>query len=368
MSRLNDLYTVGGQSPWLDNLKREWLESGEIQSWIDRGVRGITSNPSIFQKAIEGSAAYDAELAQLLAAGASVEEAYWSLVQTDISAALALLRRVYDESEGLDGFVSVEVAPSLAHQTTETIDAAIALKDSIDEPNLYIKVPATSEGVQAVRRLIAQGCSVNVTLIFGLERYREVIEAYIAGLEEFARHHTGDLGRISSVASLFISRVDTEVDHRLDAIGTPEALELRGTAATTQAQLAYQLAMTSFSGERWERLQQRGARFQRPLWASTSTKNPAYPDTLYVDALIGPHTVNTMPDPTLSAFEDHGTVSQTIDSDVEAAQRRWDQLTELVDMDDVAKVLEMQGVDAFQKSYDDLVKVLADKAQTLRPH
>ena len=325
MGRLHDLYEFEGQSPWLDNLKRAWLESGEIQQWIDRGVRGITSNPSIFQKAIETGEEYTEQFSELIGSGSSIEDAYWKLVVQDIEGALALLRPVYDESDGIDGYVSVEVAPSLAHDREGTEEAARVLDDLIDEPNLLVKIPATEAGVGAIRAMIGESRSVNVTLIFSLERYAAVMEAYIAGLEDALADGAVDLSAIASVASFFISRVDVEVDRRLDAVGTPEALELRGKAAYVQGQLAYEMFTQAFSGPRWEALEAKGARVQRPLWASTSTKNPSYPDTLYLDTLIGPDTVNTVPDATLVAFEDHGTVARTVDADLPGAHAgtRW---------------------------------------------
>jgi len=366
MGRLHDLYTEQGQSPWLDNLKRGWIHNGEIQRWIDRGVRGITSNPSIFQKAIESADEYTAQLAELVASGSSTEDAYWALVTTDITDALALLRPVYDQSDALDGYVSVEVAPSLARDTAGTIDAARHLWDSIDRPNLFVKIPATAEGIPAIRQMIAEGRSINVTLIFSLDRYAEVIEAYISGLEERLDDGATDLSRVASVASFFISRVDTEIDRRLEAVGTDEALSLRGKAAVAQGQLAYAMAMEAFSGPRWQRLADAGARIQRPLWASTSTKNPEYPDTLYVDELIGPATVNTLPDATLEAFDDHGTLARTVDADPVAARTTWAAIGEVVDLGDVSRVLEAEGVTAFEKSFDELLGALDTRASELR--
>ena len=362
MGRLHDLFDVEGQSPWLDNLKRGWITSGEIQRWVDRGVRGITSNPAIFQKAIESGAEYDDEFGSLIAAGTSTEDAYWNLVCGDIADALRILRPVYDDSGGLDGYVSVEVAPSLARDRAGTEAAARHLDDRIAAPNLYVKIPATAEGIAAIAEMISEGRSINVTLIFSLDRYADVVEAYLSGLER----RTGDLSKISSVASFFISRVDTEVDRRLDALGTPEALALRGTAAVTQGQLAYAHFREQFSGPRWSALAERGARLQRPLWASTSTKNPAYPDTLYIDALIGPDTVNTIPDATLDAYEARGTVARTLDVDIDGARARWTRLGELVDLVDVADVLEAEGVGSFEKSYDELLAALDAKAVVLR--
>ncbi|MFN8051273.1 MAG: transaldolase [Acidimicrobiales bacterium] len=365
MGRLHALYTDEGQSPWLDNLKRAWLQSGEIQQWIDRGVRGITSNPSIFQKAIESATEYDEQFSGLIAEGVSVDDAYWKLVVSDIEAALALLRPVYDESDGVDGYVSVEVSPALAHDGPGTEAAARHLDDLIDEPNLLVKIPATAAGVPAIRAMIAEQRSINVTLIFSLERYADVMEAYISGLEAAVAGGATDLSKVASVASFFISRVDVEVDKRLEAIGTPEALALRGRAAFVQGQLAYEMFTKTFAGPRWEALAAKGARVQRPLWASTSTKNPAYPDTLYLDTLIGPDTVNTVPDATLVAFEDHGTVARTVDADLPGAHALWEAVGKIVDLDDVAEVLETEGVASFIKSFDDLLDVLGKKAADL---
>ncbi len=365
MSRLIELYENAGQSPWLDNLKREWLQSGEIARWVDRGVRGITSNPSIFQKAIESSEAYDEQFRSLIESGRSVEEAYWELVISDIEEALAVLRPVFDSSDGVDGFVSVEVAPSLANDTDGTASAARDLSNRIAAPNLFVKIPATVPGLDAIRTMISEGRSINVTLIFSLDRYRGVMEAYVAGLEDRVAAGVEDLSGVSSVASFFISRVDTEVDARLDSVGTPAAAQLKGRAAVAQAQLAYDAFEETFAGPRWDALAARGARPQRPLWASTSTKNPSYPDTLYVDSLIGPDSVNTLPDPTLVAFEDHGTVRRTIDENVDKARQDWSELGDIVDLDDVAEVLEKQGVAAFASAFDELLSVLESSAQRL---
>jgi transaldolase len=355
MTRLEDLYADQGQSPWLDNLRRDWLADGQLAGWVARGVRGVTSNPTIFQKAMTGSDAYDDQLRSLLGGGASIDEAYWTMVVDDIVAALAVLAPVHVDSQGADGFVSVEVAPDLAHDTEGTIQAARGLAERIDAPNLMVKIPATAEGLPAIEAMIREGRSINVTLIFALERYDEVIEAYISGLEA----HDGDLSAINSVASFFVSRVDSEVDARLDKIGTDEAASLKGSAAVAQAQAAYSMFRDRFSGPRWEALAARGARVQRPLWASTSTKNPAYPDTLYVDNLIGPDTVNTLPDATLAAFEDHGTVARTVDADPAGARRTLDQLAEIgVDLADVGAVLEREGVASFAASFDDLMAAL----------
>ena len=361
MTTLHDLYYDQGQSPWLDNLRRGWLTGGELARWVEKGVRGITSNPTIFQKAIEGSAEYDDQLRGL--ASGSVVDAYWTMAVSDIEAALAILRPVHDESGGVDGFVSLEVAPDLAHDEAGTVASARELHDRIAEPNLYVKVPATAAGVGAIRALVSEGRNINVTLIFGLDRYEEIMEAYLSGLEAYE----GDLSRVHSVASFFVSRVDTEVDRRLDAIGTPEARALRGKTAVAQAQLAYGRFLDRFRGPRWEALAARGARVQRPLWASTSTKNPDYPDTLYVDTLIGPDTVNTMPEATLDAVEDHGTLARTVDADLDGAAATLAAVEAVgVDLDDVSRVLEEQGVATFAKSFDELLSSLGSKAEELR--
>lgn len=362
MTRLHDLHAEQGQSPWLDNLRRDWLTSGDLAEWVAKGVRGITSNPTIFQKAMSAGDAYDAQLAELVRGGASVLDAYWTMVIDDIRGALAVLDGVHRESGGADGFVSVEVAPDLAHDTDGTVGAARDLTARITEPNLMVKIPATVEGLPAISTMIAEGHHINVTLIFGLERYEQVIEAYLRGLEA----RDGDLSSIHSVASFFVSRVDSEVDARLDKIGSPEAEDLRGRAAVAQAQAAYALFAERFSGPRWEALAARGANVQRPLWASTSTKDPSYPDTLYVDSLIGPDTVNTLPDATLAAFEDHGTVARTVDTDPAAARATLDRLTEIgIDLLDVAAVLEREGVASFAASFDDLLAALAASAERL---
>jgi transaldolase len=363
MTKLHDLFRQQGQSPWLDNLRRDWIQDGTLQGWIDKGVRGVTSNPSIFQKAMMAGNAYDAQFAELVGAGKSVDEAYWSMVDTDIRDALALLRPVHDESGGSDGFVSLEVAADLARDTEASIKAARQFHEEIAQPNLMVKIPGTAEGVPAIRQMYAEGRNINVTLIFSLPRYGEVMEAYLSGLEAF----DGDLSQVNGVASFFISRVDTEVDKRLEAIGSSEAMLLRGKAAVAQGKLAYELFLQTFGGDRWAALQKKGAKVQRPLWASTSTKNPAYPKTLYVDTLIGPDTVNTLPEATLADFEAEGTVSHTIGDGLAEAHEVWDRLARVgVDMDDVARVLEDEGVASFSKAFDDLSADLEQKASQLR--
>ncbi|MFC0081820.1 transaldolase [Aciditerrimonas ferrireducens] len=374
MTKLHDLYDRCGQSPWLDNLRRDYVRGGRLAELVDQGVRGVTSNPTIFAKAIEGEDDYDEQFRQLLA-DHDVEGAYWELVATDIQEAAEVLAPVHQASGGVDGYVSVEVSPALAHDTAGTVAAARQLHARIARPNVLVKIPATAEGVPAIRQVIAQGLSVNVTLIFSLERYQEVMEAYLAGLEELAAQGTADLSRVRSVASFFVSRVDTEVDRRLgvlaDQADPDQAARYRaamGKAAVAQAQLAYQRFLRTFSGPRWAALAARGAKVQRPLWASTSTKNPAYPDLLYVDQLIGPDTVSTMPDETLAAFLDHGTPARTVDRDPQAAETALETVGELgIDLADVARVLEAQGVAAFGASFDDLLAELRRKAAALAP-
>ena len=362
MTKLQQLFDEQGQSPWLDNLRRGYITSGELEQRVRDGIRGITSNPTIFAKAIEGAADYDDQFKSLVEQRTSVDDAYWNMVIDDIRNALRILRPVHDESGGEDGFVSIEVAPSIARDTAATIDAARGLHERINEPNLYVKIPATAEGVPAVRQMVSEGRNINITLIFSVSRYDEIIEAYLSGLEAY----DGDLSQVHSVASFFVSRVDTEVDRRLEAIGTDEALELRGQAAVAQAKLAYQLFLQRFQGGRWEELKARGANLQRPLWASTSTKNASYSDLLYVDTLIGPDTVNTLPEQTIAAFEDHGTLARTVDEGMHVAEGVYESLERIgIDMEDVARVLEEEGVAAFSKSFDELIGALERKSAEL---
>jgi transaldolase len=366
MDRLAHLYHEQGQSPWLDNLKRSYLTGGELHRLIEAGIRGLTSNPTIFQKAIQGSADYDEQFRELVRDGGSTLDHYWAMVLRDINGALAEFDPLYQQSFAGDGYVSVEVDPGLAHDGPGTEAAARQLHQTIDRPNLMVKIPGTEAGIPAIRRMIAEGRNINVTLLFSVDRYQQVMDAYIDGLEEYAGSVDADLAHVASVASFFISRVDSEVDARLDAIGSPEALALRGKAAIAQAKLAYRAFQRTFSGPRWQALADDGAVPQRPLWASTSTKNPSYPDTLYVDTLIGPDTVNTLPDATIEAFADHGTLARTIDLDVDEAARQWDAIIAAgVDLDDVAAKLERDGVASFQKSFDELLDALKSKAATL---
>jgi transaldolase len=364
MTKLKRLFTEHGQSPWLDNLSRAYLRHGTLARYIAAGVRGVTANPAIFARAIEGSPAYDEQFPVLIAAGGGVADAYWELVIDDISGALGLLRPTYDDIGG-DGFASIEVAPEIAHDTAATVAAARGLHERITQPNLLVKIPATPAGVPAIQAMIAEGRSINITLIFSLARYGQVIDACLVGLEALDAAG-GQLSRVHSVASFFVSRVDTEVDRRLDALGTGEVRSLRGRAAVAQAKLAYPLFRSRFAGERWEALAAAGAYPQRPLWASTSTKNAAYPDTLYIDNLIGPDTVNTLPEAAIAAFEDHGRVARTIDTAVTGAVEMMERLAGLgIDKDDVGAALEEQGVASFHDAFAHVLAALEAKTGQL---
>lgn len=368
MTNLHRLHDEQGQSPWLDNLTRPYLRDGTLARFVVDGIRGITANPTIFARAIEGSDAYDDQFAALVRSGRPVLDAYWDLVVDDVADALKVLRPTFDSSSGGDGFVSLEIAPELARRVDATVEAARELHERIGQPNLMVKIPATPEAVPAIGTMIAEGRSINITLIFSLDRYRQVIDAYQSGLETAVEAGI-DVSSVHSVASFFISRVDTEVDRRLDAIGTDRANLLRGRAAIAQARVAYEMFTERFSGERWERLATAGARVQRPLWASTSTKDAAYPDTLYVDGLIGPDTVNTLPESTIAAFEDHGLLAPSITTDVDDAHDVLRQLAEVgIDMDEVGRTLEDAGVISFHESFSHVLGALDAKARTFQTH
>jgi transaldolase len=351
-----------GSEPMARQPQAEPPPRGRVQQMVDHGIRGVTANPTILQRAIAGSADYDDQLCRLARRNLSVEDVYWDLVIDDVERALEVLRPVFDRSEGNDGFVSVELPPSLAGNTGGSVDNARSLHQQIDEPNLFVNIPATDAGIPAIRQMISEGQNINISAIFSLERYDEVIEAYLSGLEA----HDGDLSRVHSVASFLVSRVDTEVDGRLSDLVTADADALLGKVAVAQATLAYQTFQQRFRGPRWEALTQRGACRQRPLWASTATKNVAYPDTFYVDSLIGRDTVNTMPETAIAAFEDHGTVSRTIDRDVEGARALFERLSTIgIDMNAIGRVLEDKGLAAFAASYDGLLQTVADRASSV---
>jgi transaldolase len=359
MSAIRQLLEYG-QSPWYDNLTRE-LARGKLQALVDDGVRGVTSNPTIFEKAMAAGTDYDAQLGELARSGTATKDAYWDLVLADIADAADLLRPVYDGAAGGDGFVSIEVDPDIAADTADTTKQAADLFGTLGRPNVMVKIPATREGLPAIEDSIANGININITLIFSLARYDEVIDAYLRGLERRA-HAGGDLSSIASVASFFVSRVDTETDRRL-----PEGHPLRGKAAVANAKLAYEQFRTRFSGDRWDALAAQGARLQRPLWASTSTKNPAYSPTLYVDELIGPDTVNTLAQPSVDALQVYtGLRANTVAEDVDGARAVIAGLADAgVDFDDVTATLEREGVASFSRSFHDALDTLEKKAREL---
>jgi len=345
-----------GQSVWIDSLSRTMLESGQLaQLMRDDAVVGVTTNPTIFQKAVSQSETYDEQLRELLEEETDAKEIFLNLSARDVDAALELLSSVHEASPQ-DGFVSWEVDPTLAYDREATFDEAMRLHAWLDRPNLYVKIPATKPGLGAIEDCIAHGKSINVTLIFSLQRYREVVEAYLRGLERLVASG-GDPSKVHSVASFFVSRVDTEADKRLEALGTKEALGLRGKLAIANAKLAYEHFQQAFGDGRWQFLEGKGATVQRCLWASTSTKNPEYRDVIYVEELIGPDTVNTMPLETIEAFQDHGEVrGDTVMEDVAAAHELLEQLAKAgVDYDDVTETLELEGVQKFADSFAELL-------------
>ncbi len=359
------VYSELGQSLWYDNLQRGLLDSGAFQALLDAGVRGCTSNPTIFDKAITGSKDYESELASLALDGKSAEEIYYALVTRDIQRAADLLRPIYDESKAKDGYVSLEVQPKNSSDADATIAEGSELARRIARPNLMIKVPATEPGLPAIRELIGRGISVNVTLVFALDQYRQVANAYIDGLERAAAAGK-DLSKISSVASFFVSRLDSAIDPRLKKLRSPEAQRLLGKAAIANARRAYQAYQQIFTSPRFSALAARGATPQRVLWASTGTKDPSYKDTVYVDELIGPDTVNTVPPATLAAFQDHGTVARTVDKGVAEADQAIRDLAALgVDVDVVCNELLVAGVESFNQSMNALLKGIADRRQAV---
>ena len=357
-----DQLTELGQAVWFDYIRRSFTRTGDLQALIDQGVRGVTSNPAIFEKAIAGSDDYDADIQRLAGENRSVNEIYEALAIEDIRQAADLLRPLYDRTDGRDGYVSLEVSPTLAHDTAGTVADAKRLFAATDRPNLMIKIPATPAGIPAIESVIAAGINVNVTLIFSLAQYEDAAGAYINGLEKLLKAGRA-IGQTASVASFFISRVDTAVDAALEKIGRSD---LQGTTAIDNARLAYARFREIFAGDRWDRLAAAGARVQRPLWASTGTKNPAYSDTLYVDNLIGPDTVNTLPPATLKAFIDHGRASVTIDKDVAAARSRIAALADIgISLETITKQLLDQGVAAFAKPFENLMRSLEEKKDRL---
>jgi transaldolase len=352
-SRLHRVSALG-QSVWIDYLSRRLVREGELARLMaEDAVVGVTSNPTIFQKAISEGDAYDAQLREVLAEEDEVKEVFLRLAVKDVQDACDLLRPVWDVGAGRDGYVSLEVDPNFAYDTVATIAEAQRLHELVDRPNCLVKIPGTEPGLPAIEEMIARGRNINVTLIFSLERYAEVVDAYLRGLERLVEGG-GDPSAVASVASFFVSRVDTEADRRLDESGAPE--ELKGKLAVANAKLAFERYQELFAGERWEALRAKGARAQRCLWASTSTKNPAYRDVLYVEELIGPETVNTMPEETIQAFQDHGEVALTLERDLDEARKVFERVAEAgVDYDDVVAVLEREGVDKFADSFRELL-------------
>jgi transaldolase len=357
--KLKDL-AAAGTSPWLDNIHRGWLRSGEFARMVDGGVVGVTSNPTIFQKAIAGTEDYDEAIRALHGSGVEPRDAFFQMAIEDIQTAADQLRGVYDRTGHLDGFVSFELPPEMANDTAASVAAAPDFFARIDRPNVFIKIPGTAEGVPAIEESIAAGVNVNVTLLFSLDAYRAIHEAYLRGLERRVEQGLA-IDDMHSVASFFVSRVDTAVDQQL-----PDRSPLRGRAAVANAKLAYQEFLRITGGDRWQALAARGARVQRPLWASTGTKNPDYSDVLYVDELIGPDCVNTMPEATIAAFSDHGTVARTVDADVEDARATIAAVEEAgISMDDVTRKLELDGVAAFGDSFDSLIETIKGRLEEI---
>src|SRR6266508_986522 len=357
-----------GQSVWIDYLSRDMVHGGELERMMrEDAVVGVTSNPTIFQKAISSGKAYDAQLKELSDEHCDTVEAFFQLAERDISDACDLFRPVWEATGGRDGYVSIEVDPTLAYETKPSFDQAKRLWEQIDRPNLLVKIPGTEPGLPAIEDSIAEGRSINVTLIFSIDRYADVAEAYIRGIERLVESG-GDPSRVASVASFFVSRVDTEADKRLEEIGSEKALSLRGKLGVANAKLAYETYLKEFSSDRWKELEAKGATRQRCLWASTSVKNPEYRDVMYVEELIGPETVDTMPEETIRAFQDHGRVAETLTKDVDAARKLCLDLREArIDYDDVTDTLEREGVQKFSDSFEELLDGVRVKRGELTP-
>jgi transaldolase len=361
MSKLAELAEMG-QAVWLDYIRRSFTRSGALDGALKNGVRGVTSNPSIFEAAIGDSDDYDETIRALAGTGRSPQELYETLAIEDIREAADHMRPLYEQTKGLDGYVSLEVGPNLAHDTQGTLDEAIRLNRSVDRPNLLVKIPATPEGIPAIREAIARGISINVTLIFSIQQYEQVFEAWLSGLE-LALERGEDISRIASVASVFVSRVDSAVDRALDERGGPA--DLKGMAAVDNTRLIYARFNELRAAPRCGKILAQGAQIQRPLWASTGTKNPDYPDTLYIDQLIGPDTVNTAPIKTIEAFLNHGTVRRTIDLDLDGARERRARLAEAgVDLDQILVTLLDEGVASFAASFEKLILQIEEKVKT----
>lgn len=363
---LHRLHAEQDQSPWIDFIDRDLIESGKLEQMVDDGIRGLTSNPTIFAKAV-ATGQYDDLVRREIEAGDDAHQIYEEIAVSDVGDAADVLRRVYDDSDGADGFASIEVEPSLANETDATIARARELWKRLDRPNIFVKIPATEAGIPAIEAVIADGINVNVTLMFSVEVYERVARAYIAGLRK--RHERGeDLSRIASVASFFVSRVDTKVDKALDEIGTRAALEARGKAAIANAKMAYEAFGQIFGGDEFADLRAAGARVQRCLWASTSTKNPDFRDVLYVEELIGSETVDTMPIETIEAFIDHGQVERTLDTGVDGARQAIREVEASgISMEQVTDELIAEGVASFAKSFDELIETIESKRRELAP-
>src|SRR5271165_3862532 len=353
-----------GQSVWVDYLSRDSIQGGHLQELIDDyAVVGATSNPTIFESAMSTGDAYDDQLQELAARGSDVDASFWALAEQDIVDACDVFRAVWERGGRRDGYVSLEVDPRLAYDTLETFREAMSLHERVDRPNLMVKIPATKPGLAAIEDVVAKGRSINVTLIFSLRRYAEVAESYIRGIERLVADG-GDPRGVASVASFFVSRIDTEADRRLQELGAPDAL--KGKLAIANAKLAYEHYLEVFSGPRWEYLAGKGATPQRVLWASTSTKNPAYPDTMYVDGLIGPDTIDTMPEATIAAYQDHGRPELRLQEGVEDARATLEELRRAgIDYDDLTETLEREGVEKFASSFEELMSSLAAKRESL---
>jgi transaldolase len=351
-----------GQAPWVDELSRDDTRNGGLQAMIDDGIVGVTSNPAIFQKAVANSDLYDDQLQELASNTDDPKEMFWGIAGTDIQEACDVLAPVYQSSGGVDGFVSLEVQPDIAYDTQATIDEAEKLHNMVDRPNLFIKIPATLPGLVAIEEMISRGKSINVTLIFSLERYREVARAYIRGIQRLVENG-GDPSGVRSVASFFVSRIDAEADDRLEKLGRED---LKGKLAIANAKLAYRVYGQVFSGSRWRSLEEQGATRQRLLWASTSTKNPDYPDTVYVDNLVGPETVNTMPKKTIEAVMDHGDIQPVLTESLEDAVRLLDDLREAgLDYEEVTDVLEREGIQKFADPFNEMLDEIKNKGRQL---
>src|ERR671915_2446860 len=358
LARMREL----GQAPWVDELSREDIENGGLRHMMDDGIVGVTSNPAIFQKAIAGSDLYDEQLGELAERVEDPKQVFWEVARKDIQDACDIFMPVHEETEGRDGFISLEVQPDIAYDTEATVEEATRLHEMVDRPNLFVKIPATLPGLVAIEEMISRGKSINVTLIFSLERYREVARAYTRGLQRLVEND-GDPSGVRSVASFFVSRIDTEADKQLEELG---ADDLKGELAIANAKLAYQIYKQVFGGSRWRILEERGANRQRLLWASTSTKDPDYPDVLYPENLVGPETVDTMPKSTIKAVMDHAEIRPTLEEDVEEARELLERLREAgLDYEDVTDTLEQEGIQKFADPFHELLEEIESKGRQL---